>query len=103
MNTETTKDNWTEVKSAIKSKWVRLNDTDIEDVRGDLEKLVKKLQKTYGFAKEKAEVDVADFKRSLKNPKAKGKDAHEKTKDTGTKNGKDVVEKSHDAITRSVY
>lgn len=103
MNTETTKDNWTEVKKAIKSKWVRLNDTEIEDARKDLENLVSKLQKTYGFAKEKAEAELADFKRSLKYAAAKGKNTAEKTKDTGIKKEKDVIEKTEEVFTRGDY
>lgn len=67
MNIDTVKDNWTEVKGAIRSKWGRLNDDEIEEAKGDLDQLVGKLQKTYGYAKDKAEAECIDFKNSLKD------------------------------------
>lgn len=67
MNIDTIKGSWTEIKGAIRSKWGRLNDDEIEEAKGDLDQLVGKLQKTYGYAKDKAELEYAEFKNSLKD------------------------------------
>ncbi len=65
MNKDTTQGNWTVIKGKIKAKWGKLTDNDIEEAKGNLEVLAGKVQKNYGYAKEKAEKEYSDFKKSL--------------------------------------
>ena len=69
MNKDTVKGNWTELKGKIKSKWAKLTDGDIDELKGDMEQLSGKLQKTYGYAKDKAEKEFKEFKSSLSEAK----------------------------------
>lgn len=52
---------WTELKGKIKTKWAILTDHDLDELKGNLEQIAGKLQKTYGYAKEKAEQEYNDF------------------------------------------
>ncbi len=65
MNKDIAKGSWTETKGKIKAKWAKLTENEIEELKGNLENLVGKVQKTYGYAKEKAEQEFKDFKASI--------------------------------------
>lgn len=43
--------NWREFKGAIKEKWNRLTDDDIEEMQGSQEKIIGKIQQRYGETK----------------------------------------------------
>jgi uncharacterized protein YjbJ (UPF0337 family) len=65
MNNAMIETNWAEIKGAIKSKWGKFNDTDLDGLKGDLGKLAGKIQSTYGIAKEHADKQFEDFKLSV--------------------------------------
>ena len=65
MNTNIIQGNWNEVKGKIKSQWAKLTDNDLKEVEGNIEKLAGKIQKAYGYKKEKAEQEFDEFKRKL--------------------------------------
>ncbi len=65
MNKDTAQGSWNELKGKIKSRWAKFTDNDINEVEGNLEQIAGKLQKVYGYAKEKAEQEYNDFKTSL--------------------------------------
>lgn len=67
MNGDMISGSWTELKGKIKTKWAKLTDSDVDGLQGNLEQLSGKLQKVYGYAKDKAEQEFADFKASLKS------------------------------------
>lgn len=69
MNTEILEGKWTELKGKIKTKWGKFNDDDIESFKGNLDQLVGKIEKTYGYAKDVAEKEYNDFKTSLQSAK----------------------------------
>ena len=69
MNTDTVQGNWTELKGKIKAKWAKFTDNDIEAFKGNLEQIAGKVQQIYGYAKEKAEQEYQDFKKSLTTTK----------------------------------
>jgi len=52
---------WSEIKHQIKSRWPRLNDTDIDAVQYNLDDLSRGLQKTYGWDEERAQNEYKDF------------------------------------------
>lgn len=67
MDTNTSQSNWNEVKSKIKSKWSKFSDNEIDSLKGNLEALSDKIQKVYGYAKDRAEREYNEFKTSLKS------------------------------------
>jgi uncharacterized protein YjbJ (UPF0337 family) len=66
MNETVMKGKWRQVKGSVKEQWGKLTDDDIKVFIGEGEQLVGKLQERYGYTKEQAEREVADFIDSLK-------------------------------------
>ncbi len=56
---------WTEVKGKIKAKWNKLNDNEIDVFKGDMQQIVGKIQKTYGYAIEHAQHEFNEFMGSI--------------------------------------
>lgn len=65
MNKDIAQGNWTELRGKIQAKWAKLTDNDLDEVKGDLSQVTGKIQKAYGYAKEKAEEEYKTFKASL--------------------------------------
>jgi len=55
------KGKWNEIKGEAKQKWGKLTDDDLAIVDGNKDKLVGLLQQKYGYAKDRAEREYADF------------------------------------------
>jgi len=53
------------LKGKIKEQWGNLTDDDLVQISGKRDQLVGKLQKRYGFAKEKAEAQVNAWEKQL--------------------------------------
>ena len=53
------KGNWHQFKGAVKAKWNDLTDDDLDQMKGEKEKIVGKIQERYGEAKWR-EADIAD-------------------------------------------
>ena len=63
MNTEILKGKWLQVKGDMRSWWGKLTDDDIDQIQGDGEKFLGKLQERYGYGRERAEQELNDFLR----------------------------------------
>jgi len=50
--------NWKQVKGKVKEKWGKLTDDEIDQIQGDAEILMGKLQKSYGYSREQAEREL---------------------------------------------
>lgn len=61
MNWDDVKGKWKQVTGSAKSKWGELTDDDLQQIDGEREKLVGKIQERYGIGKEKAEEQVDDW------------------------------------------
>ena len=61
MNTTSLKGMWNQIKGEAKTQWGRLTDDDLDQVEGNAEKLMGKIQERYGYAREQAEREVNDF------------------------------------------
>ena len=46
----------------MKTQWGKLTDSDLDQIAGQSEKLIGVIQTRYGYAREKAEQEVNDFK-----------------------------------------
>jgi uncharacterized protein YjbJ (UPF0337 family) len=65
MNSETLKGKWHEVKGSLRQQWGRLTDSDFDEIGGNLEKLVGRLQKRYGYSKDQAQREVDEAVKKL--------------------------------------
>jgi uncharacterized protein YjbJ (UPF0337 family) len=65
MNTSMLMGSWNEIKGKIKTQWAKLNDDDLEELKGNLDQLAGKIQKVYGYGKEQAEIEFNEFKKSI--------------------------------------
>lgn len=65
MNRDTIGGDWNMLKGRIRQKWAKLTDDDIGSEQGGFEELVGKIQKAYGYTKEKAMEEFESFKRNL--------------------------------------
>ncbi len=65
MNWDQIQGTWKEFKGNARSKWGELTDDELDQVKGDREALVGKIQQKYGKSKEEAEKEVDNFVDSL--------------------------------------
>lgn len=61
MNPDELKGKWEQFKGKLREKWSKLSDDDWQQVKGDKEKMVGKIQERYGIGKEQAEKELRDF------------------------------------------
>jgi uncharacterized protein YjbJ (UPF0337 family) len=62
MNIEELKGKWSQLKGEAKKQWGKLTDDDLDQVEGEREKLVGKVQERYGVARDEAEKQVDEWK-----------------------------------------
>jgi len=55
MNRDTFKGAWNQVKGNVRKQWGKLTDDDVDQVQGDAEILLGRIQQRYGRNKEQAE------------------------------------------------
>jgi uncharacterized protein YjbJ (UPF0337 family) len=63
MNKDQLQGKWHQMKGEVKNQWGKLTDDDLEQVSGNLEKLVGLVQERYGYARERAQKEVDDFRK----------------------------------------
>jgi uncharacterized protein YjbJ (UPF0337 family) len=61
MNSDTLKGQWHQMKGEVKTQWGKLTDSDLDQIEGQSEKLIGKIQERYGYAKDKAEQEFNNF------------------------------------------
>lgn len=61
MNEDIIKGKWNQLKGVVRQKWGQLTDSDYEEIAGDKDKLIGRLQERYGYGREQAEREVRDF------------------------------------------
>ncbi len=61
MNKDLLSGQWKEIKGKIKEAWGKLTDDDLTEINGKREALLGKLQKYYGYSKERAEEEFSKF------------------------------------------
>ena len=55
MNNDIFSGNWKQFKGEVKKQWGKLTDDQLDQIEGNREKLVGKIQENYGVAREEAE------------------------------------------------
>jgi len=68
MNTDVMKGKWLQLKGEVRRQWAQLTDDDLDQIEGNSEKMVGKLQERYGWARNDAEREVNDFLARQKSP-----------------------------------
>lgn len=61
MNEDIIKGKWKQLKGALRAQWGKLTDSDYEEIAGNKDKLVGRLQERYGYQRDQAEREVRDF------------------------------------------
>jgi uncharacterized protein YjbJ (UPF0337 family) len=67
MNKEILKGKWLRIKSDVSSRWGRLTDDEVDQIQGDAEKFIGKLQERYGYRRDQAETELNEFLRMSDN------------------------------------
>ena len=67
MNWDQVEGQWKTLKGAVKAKWGKLTDDDIEIIAGKKDQLMGRLQSLYGMKKEKAEEELDKFLSGIKS------------------------------------
>jgi uncharacterized protein YjbJ (UPF0337 family) len=52
---------WKQLRGEARQRWGELSDDEVDQIDGDIEKLVGKLQEKYGYTREKAQKEADDF------------------------------------------
>jgi uncharacterized protein YjbJ (UPF0337 family) len=58
MNRDTLKGQWMQAKGKIKQQWGKLTDDDLDQIQGNYEMLVGRLQERYGRSREEIEKEL---------------------------------------------
>ena len=66
MNWDQIAGNWKQVKGAVRQKWGKLTDDDVDVIAGKRDILLGKIQERHGIAREEAEKELKDWEASLK-------------------------------------
>lgn len=61
MNRDTLEENWQQVRGEAKTKWSRLTEDDLQQVDGEYDRFVGRLQERYGMEEEKARRQVEEW------------------------------------------
>ena len=61
INWDQMKGNWTQFKGHLRQQWGKLTDDEIDQIEGQREILIGKLQERYGIARAEAEKQVKSF------------------------------------------
>ncbi|HUK24091.1 MAG TPA: CsbD family protein [Terriglobales bacterium] len=61
MNWDQIEGKWKQAKGAVKEKWGRLTDGDLDVIAGKRDQLIGKIQERYGITKEEAQTQVESW------------------------------------------
>jgi uncharacterized protein YjbJ (UPF0337 family) len=65
MNQDVLKGKWNQLKGNVRRQWGKLTDDDVDQIQGDSEVLLGRLQERYGRTKEEAQREIDNW---LANP-----------------------------------
>jgi uncharacterized protein YjbJ (UPF0337 family) len=63
MNKDQVQGKWLQMKGAIREQWGKLTNDDLDQINGNLERLVGFVQERYGYVRDRAEKEVEAFRR----------------------------------------
>jgi uncharacterized protein YjbJ (UPF0337 family) len=62
MNADQIKGKWVQIKGAVKERWGKLTDDDLDVIAGQRDQLIGKIQEKYGIAREEAQKQVDEWR-----------------------------------------
>lgn len=66
MNKDIFGGNWKQFKGEVQKQWGKLTDDQLDQIEGNREKLVGKIQENYGIARDEAEKQVNDWEKTTR-------------------------------------
>jgi uncharacterized protein YjbJ (UPF0337 family) len=67
VNQEILKGKWLQIRGDVRHWWRRISEDDADQIQGDTEKFIRKLQERYGYGREQAEKELLEFLRMPDN------------------------------------
>lgn len=64
MNKDIFEGKWKQVKGDVQKRWGKLTNDSLDEIDGDTEKLIGKIQESYGVARDEAEKQINEWNRS---------------------------------------
>jgi uncharacterized protein YjbJ (UPF0337 family) len=61
MNSDQLQGKWKQMKGAVKERWGKLTDDDLDIINGQREQLIGRIQERYGIAKDEARKQVDEW------------------------------------------
>lgn len=61
MNRDIIKGKWNQLKGEVKVQWGKLTDDELNEINGNYDKVVGKLQEKYGYDRDRAEAEANKF------------------------------------------
>ena len=61
MNKDIIKGKWNQLKGEVKVQWGKFTDDELDEMDGNYDKVVGKLQEKYGYRKDEAEREAENF------------------------------------------
>ena len=80
MNEDRVQGKWKQMKGALKSRWGKLTDDDLDVIEGQKDQLVGKVQERYGIAKDEAQKQVDEWNRVNRNAEMREAEAERQRK-----------------------
>jgi uncharacterized protein YjbJ (UPF0337 family) len=65
MNWDQVEGKWKQSKGALKEKWGKLTDSDLDVISGKRDQFIGRIQELYGISKEQAQREVEDYVHSM--------------------------------------
>ena len=66
MNNDIIEGKWKQFKGDIQAKWGKLTDDQLDEIDGNREKFLGKIQENYGVGRDEAEKQLNDFEKKSK-------------------------------------
>lgn len=66
MNKDILEGKWKQFKGSAQKNWGKLTNDDLDEIAGNQKRLAGKIQERYGYAKDKAEKEAEEWRKSLK-------------------------------------
>lgn len=67
MNTDIFQGKWKQIRGEVREAWGDLTDDEVEQINGNVDKLVGKLQEKYGYTREKAQKEADTFRSKMES------------------------------------
>ncbi len=64
MNKDIFEGKWKQVKGDVQKRWGKLTNDSLDEIDGDREKLIGKIQENYGIARDEAEKQINEWNKS---------------------------------------